>query len=336
MKCFVIMPYAAEFDDVHLAIDSAVRSVREPCAVECLRLDDDQRGGRIVGRLEHELRECDLCVADLSGGRCNVMWEVGYAMALEKPVILVSQGEVDLHFDLHDVQHVKYQRSQLKRTLTEPLSKAVAHTVRHLTAARSTPSGRGHAGSVDALHAEVGELKAMVRGIMTHFAPPPSATPPSISMMEFARLERAKLASDPRELAGVWRNAETGSCIYARFIDGDLVAPYCFGGDHELTGVYHSLQRLGEFLHARYEWIHEPIRGFSLLRLESADRLTGAWWLDEERDLETAGLPPIESGAQSTWIRMKDAPTPRWAADFHRLAETVGVEHAIERMRDAG
>lgn len=52
MKCFVIMPYAAEFEDVHMAIKSAARSVREPCPVDCLRLDSDQRGGRVGGRLE--------------------------------------------------------------------------------------------------------------------------------------------------------------------------------------------------------------------------------------------------------------------------------------------
>lgn len=324
MKCFVIMPYAAEFDDVHMAIESAVRSVREPCAVDCLRLDDDQRGGRIIGRLEQELRECDMCVADLSGGRCNVMWEVGFAMALRKPVILVSHGEIDLHFDLHDVQHLKYERTQLRRTLTDPLRNAVEHTARHLLVKPYAAVAPVEIGSVESLRGEVHELKAMVREIMGKVAPAPTHT---------RKRTYFEPSPDRRLLAGAWRNTETGSCIYARFLNGEFVAPYCFGGDSELTGVYHGLQQFGEFLHARYEWLHEPIGGFSLLRRESNDRLAGAWWLDDDLEEGSSETVTLESGARSTWVRIQDAETPRWAADFHLLAEKVGLEAALKRAR---
>jgi hypothetical protein len=324
MKCFVIMPYASEFDDVHMAIENAVRSVREPCTVDCLRLDDDQRGGRIIGRLEQELRECDMCVADLSGGRCNVMWEVGYAMALAKPVILVSHGAVDLHFDLHDVQHLKYERTQLRRTLTDPLRNAVEHTARHLLVKPHAAVAPVEIGIVETLREELHEFKAMVREIMGKVAPAPA----------YARHRVYQKQADARPLAGAWRNTETGSCIYARIIGGDLVAPYCFGGDGELTGVYHGLRQFGEFLHARYEWLHEPIGGFSLLRRESDDRFAGAWWLDEDMDGGSAETVTLESGARSTWVRMKDAKTPKWAADFHLLAERVGLEAALKQARN--
>jgi hypothetical protein len=307
-----------------MAIENAVRAVTEPCAVECLRLDDDQRGGRIIGRLEQELRDCDMCIADLSGGRCNVMWEVGYAMALDKPAILVSHGEIDLHFDLHDVQHVKYQRTQLKRTLTDPLRSAVQHTARHLSSKSRSTNSPIESGSVESLRGEVHELKAMVREIMGKVAPAPA----------HARHRLYQPPEDARFLAGAWRNTETGSYIYARIIGGELVAPYCFGGDSELTGVYHGLQQFGEFMHARYEWLHEPIGGFSLLRRESDDRLAGAWWIDDEVEGASAETVTLESGARSTWIRMKDAKTPGWAADFHLLAEKLGLEEALQHARE--
>jgi hypothetical protein len=324
MKCFVIMPYASEFDDVHMAIENAVCSVREPCAIACLRLDDDQRGGRIIGRLEQELRDCDMCVADLSGGRCNVMWEVGFAMALRKPVILVSHGEIDLHFDLHDVQHFKYQRTQLRRTLTEPLRNAVQHTAQHLSSMPRSTTSPIESGSVEVLRSEVHELKAMVSQIMCHVAPPPS--------YERKRIYYEKV-DHSHELAGAWCSTGTGSCIYARFINGELVAPYCFGGDSELTGVYHGLRQFGEFLHARYEWLHAPISGFSLFRREASDRFVGAWWLDDEVEGASAETVTLESGARATWTRMKNAKTPRWAADFHLLAERLGLDGAIQQAR---
>jgi hypothetical protein len=91
------MPHAAEFDDVHMALVSAVRPMRAPCAVDCLRLDDDQRGGRIVGHLEQELRERDMCVADLRGRSLRCHASSRRRNGAERRASLVSDGEIDLH-----------------------------------------------------------------------------------------------------------------------------------------------------------------------------------------------------------------------------------------------
>ena len=327
MKCFVIMPYSDDFDDVHMAIEAGVNAVREPSPVQCTRLDDDQRGGRIIVRLEQELRECDMCVADLSGNRCNVMWEVGYAMALGKPVILISQGEINLHFDLHDVQHIKYQRTQLRRSLTEPLTTAITHTARNLATVRPTEDAPIAPDRIEESHARIDKLTDMVQQLVHHFLPP----------QKFDRLVRCYELIPPSEqyahLAGAWFNSESGSCIYVRFINKELVAPYCFAGNESLTGVYHSLQNVGDLLHARFEWIHTPISGFALLREDPNGSLTGAWWMDEDCDMGQDGMPPLESGAQAVWTRMKGAQTPKWANDFFRLVEADGMNTAIARLR---
>lgn len=331
MKCFVIMPYASDFDDVHMAIEAAVGSVREPRAVHCLRLDDDQRGGRIVGRLEQELRECDMCVADLSGNRCNVMWEVGYAMALGKPVILVSHGEINLHFDLHDVQHVQYQRTQLRRTLTEPLAKAVKHTVQHLL---NAPNGdlvaKASSDRFEKMEAQIHDLKDMVQGLVQKFVPPPFAR--TRHYAPHAATAKPHALSNA-QLEGAWFNSESGTSIYVRFIAGQFVAPYCFGGNHSLTGVYHSLQEVGSYLHARFQWINSPISGFSLLEVRSEDTLVGAWWMDEDCESGTNSMPSLESGAQAVWTRRANGPTPEWAEEFFKAVGSFGLESAMLRMR---
>jgi hypothetical protein len=328
MKCFV-----SEFDDVHMAIEAAVSSVKEPRTVQCLRLDDDQRGGRIVGRLEQELRDCDMCVADLSGNRCNVMWEVGYAMALGKPVILVSHGEIILHFDLHDVQHVQYERAQLRRTLTDPLAKAVKHTVQHLL---NTPTPNAVPGAssdrIEKMESQLHVLQDMVQQLVQKFVQPP---PHQRTRVYAPPIPKPKsLASNHADFEGAWFNAESGSYIYVRFISGQMVAPYCFGGNDSLTGVYHSLQEVGNFLHARFEWIHSPIRGFSLLEVRSKDVLAGAWWMDEECDISSTGLPSLESGAQALWTRQKSQRAPKWALDFFSAVEKLGLDGAMTRLRE--
>ena len=336
------MPFADEFDDVHAAIKAAVAVVREPNAVQCTRLDDDQRGGRIIERLEQELRDCDMCVADVSGNRCNVMWEVGFAMALNKPVILVSHGDVILHFDLHDVQHVKYQRAQLRRTLTEPLATAISHTARNLVAAKQQPVENAP-DRLEKMDAQMHELRDMVQQLVQQFvkpslapSPEPLACPIQLLPDTASDLNAAAPATHARrDLEGTWFNLETDSHIYVQFIDDQLIAPYCYGGNNSLTGVYHSLQAVGDFLHARFEWIHEPLHGFSFLRAESNDLLTGAWWLDDEHDPTSVTMPTLESGAQSSWKRVNDARTPNWATEFFKLAQSGGLQRALAQLRRA-
>jgi nucleoside 2-deoxyribosyltransferase len=50
------------------------------------------------------------------------MWEVGYAMALAKPTLLISQDRAGLPFDLKDMHTVFYIRDALAETLRKPLA----------------------------------------------------------------------------------------------------------------------------------------------------------------------------------------------------------------------
>ena len=52
--------------------------------------------------------KADLIVADLTGRNPNVFYETGYAHALNKRVILLTQRAEDIPFDLKDYPHVVY------------------------------------------------------------------------------------------------------------------------------------------------------------------------------------------------------------------------------------
>ncbi len=105
MNCFVIMPFSREFDDVYLAIKSGAESALASRAGRCFRLDEARPAGRITERLLTELRTASICIADLTGNKPNVMWEVGFAMALNKPVIIVTQNRAELPFDIKIGHH---------------------------------------------------------------------------------------------------------------------------------------------------------------------------------------------------------------------------------------
>lgn len=135
MKCFVIMPFAKDFDDVYATIRRAVGTVREG-QVQCFRLDEVKAAGRITDDLVRELNESSICIADLTGCNPNVMWEVGYAMALRKSVIFISQDVDSLPFDLRLMRTISYQRHALYDSLERQLAEAFRETLSAFTLER--------------------------------------------------------------------------------------------------------------------------------------------------------------------------------------------------------
>jgi hypothetical protein len=57
------------------------------------------------------------------------MWEAGYAMALGKPLVVVTQDLATLPFDVKDLEALSYDRRQLTRTLAAPLRDVVRDTL---------------------------------------------------------------------------------------------------------------------------------------------------------------------------------------------------------------
>ena len=70
---------------------------------------------------------------DLTGCNPNVIGEVGYAMALRKPVIFISQDVGSLPFDLCLMRTIQYACHSLAETLERQLGEAFA---KHLVPSR--------------------------------------------------------------------------------------------------------------------------------------------------------------------------------------------------------
>lgn len=128
MQCLVIMPFGAEFDPVFRAVRDAVATAVPGRPIDCYWLKDVHAAGRITDDLVAGIQKAALCVADLTGCNPNVMWETGYAMALGKPTVLVSQDVEALPFDLKVHRVLAYRPDQLD-ALAATLAKAVAQTL---------------------------------------------------------------------------------------------------------------------------------------------------------------------------------------------------------------
>lgn len=147
----------------------------------------------------------------------------------------------------------------------------------------------------------------------------------------------AKIQSPLHELqplVGHWVDTESDSHIYSQIVRGELVSPYCFVGNDQLTGVYFGWRRMGEYWFARYRWIESrPVpSGFSFLRMDSLEVLSGAWWsaAEERRGLR---VPPKNAGVPSNWVKQADATPTAWAKKFFARVEQEGLASFLAECR---
>lgn len=82
---------------------AAYRQATKEFGYICERVEDQNTVGRIVPRILAQIRESAFVIADLTDLRPNVLFEVGYAIGLDKPVILTAQKDTDLPFDVRDM-----------------------------------------------------------------------------------------------------------------------------------------------------------------------------------------------------------------------------------------
>jgi hypothetical protein len=108
---FVLMPFSSEFDDVYqLGIKPACKEAEAYCE----RLDEQIFSEGMLERIYNQVSKADLIVADMSGQNPNVFYEVGYAHALGKTVILLTKESSDIPFDLKHRFHLVYGSSITK------------------------------------------------------------------------------------------------------------------------------------------------------------------------------------------------------------------------------
>lgn len=313
------MPFAPEFDDVYASIKAGVGNATSPNPCRCFRLDETRPAGRITDRLLQELGTASLCVADLTGNRPNVMWEVGFAMALSCPTVIVTQTLADLPFDIRDMQSLEYDRNRLSSTLTQPLQRMIIDTLSVQN--RQEQAKHGEDELVGELLTQIADLKNMVAQAVRSWTPPDSA----------ATHVGATLQAGLVGLEGAWINNESESHLYAKVIGDDLIVPYCYVGDRKLNGAYFGWRKAGPYWFARFAWLKEATSGFTFLRQESLDVLRGAWWSDEQGLGDPVAPPDNKTGIPSIWRRTTATVFPKWAVQFLEEVQRKGLPSCIAR-----
>lgn len=127
---FVIMPFGTEWSaGVYDLIKRAAESLRPELDVLAYRADEISRPGKITDQIVQAIRDSNAIIADITGNNANVMWELGYAQALEKPAVILNQSVHEAPFDLRDWRQLVYGRTPTDtdaRKLAEHLREALS------------------------------------------------------------------------------------------------------------------------------------------------------------------------------------------------------------------
>src|SRR5687768_2946466 len=126
--CFVLMPFSSEFDDIY---NLGIKDACKEAGTYCERVDEQIFNESILDRVFNQIAKADVVIADMTGKNPNVFYEVGYAHALGKTTILLTQRTEDIPFDLKHFPHIVYN-SRIT-FLKEELKKRLAWFITHPT-----------------------------------------------------------------------------------------------------------------------------------------------------------------------------------------------------------
>jgi len=121
--CFIIMPFNKIFDDLY---NSYLKPTLCSFGWNCIRADEIYEPKEIINIIYQQIHRAHLIIADLTGRNSNVFYELGYAHAIGKNTILLSQDIDDVPFDLRHRQIIKYHQNNVSfKELISSLTKYI-------------------------------------------------------------------------------------------------------------------------------------------------------------------------------------------------------------------
>ncbi len=117
-QVFVLMPFRGEL----IPIYHIIKESGERVGLRVIRADEMIAPGRITDQISDAIGRAGLIVADITGQNPNVLFEVGMASSLGKNILIISQKQESIPFDIADQRVIFYENTiQGAKVLREQL-----------------------------------------------------------------------------------------------------------------------------------------------------------------------------------------------------------------------
>lgn len=108
-KAFVVMQFSEEFNALYTDV---IKPTCEKFNLRAIRADDTYESGLLINDISRSIKEASVIIADITTDNPNVFYEVGYAHALKKETILLSDRTRDkLPFDVSGFRTLFYDNT---------------------------------------------------------------------------------------------------------------------------------------------------------------------------------------------------------------------------------
>lgn len=242
------------------------------------------------------------------GPRDNVLFELGLFMgALGRNRTFIVHSRTTPPMLPSDLAGVTPATFEDRPNLEAALGPACTKIKRAIEGQGARPRG-----NAPALHAELARLdrqfsehNAMLGELFRRLiARPDAATAPAVpGNLDF--------------LQGAWLSLPSRSHGYCMVQQGTPRLVYCYAGNSEATGEYYDFRRIGDEIACRFRWFDDDFHGYVWLKIDTADRLEGAWWMAEHAPpsaLDNLDRLRASRGMNaSVWTRRDGAAFPDWA-----------------------
>lgn len=120
------------FDPAFNAVYESIREAADNVGLRCKRADDIWENSVIIQDVVSLIDRSRIVICDCTGRNPNVFYEAGIAHTLGREVILITQKDDDIPFDLQHLRYVKYLnngegRTKLKQSLQNRMQTLLEH-----------------------------------------------------------------------------------------------------------------------------------------------------------------------------------------------------------------
>ena len=103
--CFVIMPFRDNFNRIY---KNNVKPIAKKLGYRVIRADDIFTPTVIIEDIWEHINKAKFIIADVTGRNPNVFYELGIAHTVGKKVIMITQSDEDIPFDVKHIRHFRY------------------------------------------------------------------------------------------------------------------------------------------------------------------------------------------------------------------------------------